>query len=277
MADPAWTGNGRLHPLGAARSCHAAARLLLFLFLLPLWPNAARAQGTLTNGWTHTGTIAPAGEADTWTFSANTGDRLVIRVGEITTTNTFTPRIRLQNPSAVQVAVASSGVAAEITFTATNTGTHTVIVDNSVVSTATGAYRLTLAQAPGAILVAPGDEGGPMTNGVAHVADLPPGDLDVWSFTASAGESLVVKVGQITQTNNFAPWVRLYGPDGALLGGDFAATAAEVTTRATNSGTFLVVIANDPYYSDAASGTYLLTWPKLAARSWCRRATMGGR
>jgi len=27
----------------------------------------------------------------------------------------------------------------------------------------------------------------------------------------------VVKVGQISETNNFAPWVRLYGPDGVLL------------------------------------------------------------
>jgi trimeric autotransporter adhesin len=258
-------GSKRHYPQAGGHSCHAGPRLLLCLFLLALGSNAALAQGTLTNGWTHTGTIAPAGDADTWTFSANAGDRLVIRVGEITTTNTFTPRIRLQNPSAVQVAVASSGVAAEITFTATNTGTHTVIVDNAVVSTATGAYRLTLAQAPGAIFVAPGDEGGPLTNGVAHVGDLPPGDLDVWSFTASAGESLVVKVGQITQTNNFDPWVRLYGPDGALLGSDAALTAAEIAVRATNSGTFLVVIANDPYYSDAASGFYLLTLAKTGS------------
>ena len=163
------------------------------------------------------------------------------------------------------MASASSAVAAEITFTATNTGTHTVIVDDAVGTSATGTYRLTLAQAPGAILVAPGDEGGPMTNGVAHQADLPPGDLDVWSFTANAGDSLVVKVGQITETNNFAPWVRLYGPNGALLVSDSAATAAEVATRATNSGTFLVVIANDPYYSAAASGRYLLTLAKTGS------------
>jgi trimeric autotransporter adhesin len=259
------TKNGRGSPHRVVPCWHVAARLLLFLLLLALWSSAAIAQGTLTNGWTHTGTISPAGDADSWTFSATIGDRIVIRVGEISQTNNFAPRIRLQNPSAVQVAVASAGVAAEIAVTATNTGTYTVTVDDAVGTTATGTYRLTLARAPGAIVVAPGDEGGPMTNGVAHQGDLPPGDLDVWSFTASAGDSLVVKVGQITQTNNFDPWVRLYGPDGALLGSATAVTAAEVTTRATNSGTFLVVIANDPYYSDAASGTYVLTLAKTGS------------
>jgi trimeric autotransporter adhesin len=255
----------RPSPAGAGHPCHAAVRLLLGLILLALGSNAAIAQGSLTNGWTHTGTISPAGDADSWTFSASIGDRIVLRVGEITQTGTFTPRIRLQTPTAVQQAIASSAVAVEIAVTATNSGTFTVIVDDAVGTTATGTYRLTLARVPGAILVAPGDEGGPMTNGVAHQGDLPPGDLDVWGFTANAGDSLVVKVGQITQTNNFDPWVRLYGPDGNLLGSSAAATAAEVATRATNSGTFLVVIANDPYYTDAASGTYLLTLAKTGS------------
>src|SRR6185295_5313585 len=30
----------------------------------------AGAQGALTNGWAHTGTISPAGDSDAWTFSA---------------------------------------------------------------------------------------------------------------------------------------------------------------------------------------------------------------
>ena len=89
-------------------------------------------QGTLTNGWTHTGTIAPIGHSDSWTFSANAGDSIVIRVGEISQTNAFTPRIRLQNPSAVQMASAQNSLAAEIAVTATNTGTFTVIVDDAV-------------------------------------------------------------------------------------------------------------------------------------------------
>ncbi len=234
---------------------------IIVLVALSVVPRVA-AQGSLTNGWTHTGTIAPVGDSDSWTFSASIGDRIVIKVGEISQTNTFTPRLRLQNPGAVQIAVASGAVAAEITVTATNTGTFTVIVDDAVGTTATGTYRLTLGKSPGAIFVAPGDEGGPLTNGVAHQGDLPIGDLDVWSFTATAGESIVLKMGQITDVSSFDPWVRLYGPDGVLVGSSFDFAAAEVTVRATNSDTFLVVVGNNPYNNAAGNGTYLLTLAK---------------
>ena len=109
-----------------------------------------------------------------------------------------------------------------------------------------GTYILTLAKTGSAIVVSPGDEGGPMTNGVVHQGNLPVGDLDLWNFTANAGDSIVLKMGQTSDTNNFDPWIRLYGPDGALVASSTATAAAEVTIRATNSGTFLVVVANNP-------------------------------
>ncbi len=235
------------------------------MLLLGTWSNTASAQGAMNNGWTHEGTISPVGDSDSWTFSANAGDSIVIRVGEITTlSGAFTPRIRLNNPLGGQQATASSAVASEIVVTATNTGTFTVIVDVAA-GTATGTYRLTLAKSPGAILVAPGDEGGPLTNGVDYIGNfLPPGDLDVWTFNALAGESIVLKAGQMTDTNNFDPWIRVYGPTGILLGSVTDVAAAEVTFRATNSGAFTVLIANDPYYSDAANGTYRLTLAKTS-------------
>jgi len=250
---------------GSCLSVYHLCRFWVLVLLLGVGlTHYAAAQGALTNGWTHTATIAPLGNADAWTFSATTGDSIVVRVGEISQTNAFTVRLRLQNPNAVQIATAQSAVSAEIVVTATNTGTFTVMVDDAL-GTATGMYRLTLVKAPGTIIVEPSDEGGPLTNGVAHLGNLPPGDLDVWNFTASSGENLVIKVGQITETNNLAAWVRLYGPDGALLGSGWDTYSAEVTVRATNSGTFSVVIANNPYYSDAASGTYLLTLAKTGS------------
>jgi hypothetical protein len=235
---------------------------LLILFVL-LTGNKILAQGTLTNGWTDTGTISPVGDSDSWTFSANAGDSIVVRVGEISTlSGTFSPRIRLNNPLGGQQAVASGATSAEIAVTATNSGTFTVIVDVAS-GTATGTYRLTLGKSPGAIFVAPGDEGGPMTNGVDYVNnDLPVGDLDVWTFTANTGDSCVIKMGRMTNTGNFEQWIRVYGPNGALIDSAFSLNSSEVSFRATNSGTFSVLIANNPYYSDAASGTYRLTLAK---------------
>ena len=239
--------------------------LFFILLLLALNINATNAQGILANGGTYGGTIAPIGDSDTWTFSATKGDSIIIKVGRVTQTNNFNPRIRLLNPASVQQALASSTSAAEIAVTATNTGTFTVIVDDAHGTSATGTYVLTLAKTGSPIVVSPGDEGGPMTNGVVHQGNLPVGDLDLWNFTANAGDSIVLKMGQTSDTNNFDPWIRLYGPDGALVASSTDTAAAEVTIRATNSGTFLVVVANNPYYSDAAGGTYVLTLAKTGS------------
>jgi hypothetical protein len=175
------------------------------LFLLAYSINIVRAQGELTNGSTYTGAIAPGGDFDTWTFSATNGDSILIKIGKITSTNNFTPRIRLFNPNSAQQALASSTSAAEIAVTATNTGTFTVIVDDVVSTTATGTYLLTLVKTGSALVVSPGDEGGPLTNGYAQPGNLPVGDLDAWNFTANAGDAIVVKVGQMSDTNNFEP------------------------------------------------------------------------
>jgi|GEM_PF-1179056 len=224
--------------------------------------NPARAQGALTNGWTHTGTIAPVGDSDSWTFTANAGDRIVVRIGEISQTNSFTPRIRLLNPGAAQQATANGSVAAEIAVTATNSGTFTVIADDSNGTTATGTYRLTLAKSPGTVTITPGDEGGPMTNGVMHTGTIDAGDLDMWTFSATAGDGIVVRIGKITDTSgNFTPWVRLYSPDGTLLDSGFGTSAGEVSVTATNSGTFTVV-AGDGNGALSGTGTYRLTLAK---------------
>jgi len=213
-------------------------------------------QGALTNGWAPTGTIAPAGDFDTWTFSANTGDRLVIRVGEISQTGSFTPRIRLQNPSAVQIASAQGALAAEIAVTATNTGTFTLIADDAVGTSATGTYRLSLAKAPGTVFLTPGDEGGPMTNAFQHTGTNLVGDLDLWTFSANAGDAIVLRMGAAA----YNPWIRLYGPDGVLVGqafdGSFGIRDADLRTQATNSGTFTVIAGS---LDVIASGSYILT------------------
>ena len=256
-----WRTNWRAATsLGQRRQSLAGLAIMLFLLLRAA--HDAQGQGTLTNGWTHTGTIAPIGHSDSWTFSANAGDSIVIRVGEISQTNTFTPRIRLQNPSAVQIASAQNALAAEIAVTATNTGTFTVIVDDAVGTSATGTYRLTLAKSPGTVFVAPGDQGGPMTNGVMHTGTIDVGDLDVWTFSANSADAIVVRLGENVDTSgNFTPWVRLYGPDGKLQDSGFGAVAGEVTITATNSGTFIVVVG-DGNGALSGTGSYRLTLAK---------------
>ena len=94
-----------------------------------------------------------------WSFSANAGDSLILRMGA----KDLNPWIRLYGPNG---ALASEVVSSRLdtrdvflTTQATNSGVYTVVV-SSTSGGYSGTYNLHLAQAPRAILVTPGDEGG---------------------------------------------------------------------------------------------------------------------
>jgi hypothetical protein len=153
------------------------------------------------------------------------------------------PWIRLFKPGNVQIGSDSGTAAAEIVVTAATNGTFTVIVaDGSAGGNLTGTYRLTLVKTGSPLVISAGDDGGPLTNGLTHTAAIDTGDIDAWSFIANAGENLIVRIGEITDTSaNFLPWIRLYGPDGASLDSGAGNVAGEIAVRATSSGTFTVV------------------------------------
>lgn len=201
-----------------------------------------QAQTPLSNGALQSGSLASAGDAQSWTFPADGGDALVLRVGA---TN-FTPRIRLFAPDNTLVAETTSGNTITrdgfVTARATNSGNYTVIVSASYANQS-GGYGLSLAQAPKPFVVSPGDEGGVLTNGTFNAGTIALGDLDLWSFTANSGDGLVVRVG----ATNFTPWIQLYGPGGALVeetkSGNSITRDGFLTLQATNSGNFTVVVS----------------------------------
>ena len=214
----------------------------------------------MTIGFTYPGNM-PIGDLEVWGFTATAGEAIVVRAGETSTTNNFLPWVRLYGPNGALLGSNDALGFGEVTARATNSGAFLVVIANNPYynSAGNGTYLLTLAKTGDPIVVAPGYQGGPLTNGFTTQANMPAGLLNVWGFTATAGESIVVRAGQITGTNNFLPWVRLYDPSGALLGSDNALGFGEVAVRAPHSGTFLVVIGNNPYYSGFGGGTYLLT------------------
>jgi hypothetical protein len=212
----------------------------------------------------HTGTVI-TGDLDLWTFNANSGDALIVRMGDITDTNTFTPWVRLYGPNGKLLGSGFGSSVGEVSVTATNSGTFlAVIADGNGALSGSGDYRLTLAKTDDPVIISTGDDGGPMTNGWMHTGLIVTGDLDLWTFSANSGDALIVRVGAITGTNTFTPWVRLYGPNGKLLGSGFGGVAGEATTTATNSGTFLVVIG-DGNGALSGSGNYRLTLAKTGS------------
>ena len=229
----------------------------------------------LANGGTHLGSISAAGESNTWTFTASAGESIVIRAGETATTG-FLPWLRLSGPTGALLASDFNAAAAEVSVRATNSGTFAVsIADGSAGRNQTGSYRLSLAKTGSALAISPSDEGGPLTNGASHLATIETGDVDAWTFTANAGESILIWVGEVTADDSLRPWLRLYGPDGVFLAEDFNAVAIEVTVRATNSGTFTVIVG-DGNAGRAGTGDYRLSLAKTGSPLAISSADEGG-
>ena len=115
----------------------------------------------LNNGENHTATKAAAGQTDSWTFTATLGDALLVAIGEVSGSATFTPWIRLVAPNGTTIGNNWNAAAAQIEVPAPATGTYTVLdASADAGNLGTGDSPLTLAKAPGAFVVSPGDHGG---------------------------------------------------------------------------------------------------------------------
>jgi len=218
--------------------------------------------GSMTNGFTYQGNLL-AGQLSVWSFTANTGDSMVVGMGDANrTAGDLDPYLRLYGPDGALLASGIGTFATEATARATNSGTFTVIAANYDSSSdgGNGTNQVTMGKSGSPIVVAPGDQGGSLTGAGAYNGSLLAGELDVWKFTACAGDSMVVGMSDLNRpAGDLDPYLRLYGPDGALLGSGIGTSTTEVTAQATNSGTFTVIAANYDSSSDGGDGGYQLT------------------
>jgi len=214
--------------------------------------------GVMINGAANPGNLS-LGDLDLWSFTANAGDNIVVRIGA----TGFRPYLTLHGPNGDQVAVGAGGGSGDtdayVLETAATSGTFTVVAQ-AYYANGAGPYTLHLAKAPGQFVVSPGDEGGTLTNGAASTGFLTKGDLDMWSFDATSGDNLLIRMG----APGFRPWIYLYGPTGKLIGTGLGATSADtdalIATTATNTGTFTIV-AQSYYYN--LSGAYTLNLARI--------------
>jgi trimeric autotransporter adhesin len=203
--------------------------------------------GPLTNGATHTGEILQ-GDVDVWTFTATAGDRVAAHIGEISDTDDFVPWIRVWTPAGGTIGDTwGAGAAALDDLVAPVTGTYLLLVasaDSGLYGE--GTYRLTSAKTPGPIIISAGDQGGSIpTTGAIQTGDILKGDVDVWTFTATAGQTIDVHIDQTAETADFVPWIRLWTPAGGTIGDTWGATAATLDNRvAPVTGTYFVLVAS---------------------------------
>ncbi len=239
--------------------------------------------GALANGGNHDGTI-DVGDLDTWTFDAAAGDSVLLRIGQLTGGDGFDPRLRLYDPHGELVASAAEGYGytvasdAQLSVIAALSGTYTVVVDSGFTS-GSGDYRLYYLEVPGAFTVPGGDQGGALANGGNHDGTIDVADLDAWTFDAAAGESVLLRVGQISGGNGFDPRLRLYDPNGDLIASAAegyaytGASDAQLSVIAALSGTYTVVV--DSGFT-SGSGDYRLYYLKVPGAFMVPGGDQGG-
>ena len=178
---------------------------------------------------------------------ASTGEGVQLRIGKIGGTPAFRPRFNVYGPTgALEESTCPTGNIGASLFTAPSSGVYTVVVLDCFSSgNQTGTYDLYFTRAPGA------NELGSLNDGLLRNEQIDIGDLDSYTFSAKAGDSIEV-TAQVDGAANRAPRFTLYDPTGAS---DF--TSPET---ACNSG-----IASHSF--TAGTGTYTLIVYDCAANA----------
>lgn len=243
----------------------------LYFLRLPGAPVIADEGGPMTNGGNHDGVIE-VGDLDLWTFSGQSGDKIVLRSGRLSGDPNFNPWLRLYDQSGVVVAstaTATAVSAVEISLTLTNTGTFTLLIADSTSGRADdqGEYRLQFARLPGSLTVA--DDGGILTSGDNRGGRITLGDLDPWTFTAEAGDRVILRSARPGDEANFNPWMRLYNAAGELVadtGSGSLDSTREIAQVVTNSGVFTVLLCDGSSGGFDQVGDYRVYFVKIPGR-----------
>ncbi|MCO7226763.1 hypothetical protein [Pleionea sp. CnH1-48] len=196
----------------------------------------ANEHGALSNGDYVSETIEQ-GDLDSYTFNANVGEHIQLRLSDKNNTAMYS-RIWLYGPNGEYITLGQGAYVAAISYKITESGTHTVIVsDQSACLCNGGDYELHFVQMPGA------NEHGQLLNGDSVTGSIEQGDLDSYTFDASSGEHIQLRLSDVNNTGMY-PRMWLYGPNGEYITLGQGAHVAAISYKITESGTHTVVISD---------------------------------
>ena len=258
VVDPAWMEAcildvGTMSDLSFARLYSSPPAVKAALSVTPPPVLDADHQGGLSADSTLDGTLA-AGAKHSFTFSVNQGAGVQIRLVDATG-NSFVPGYQVFNPTGVLAASISAQEVAYGSFTAGMTGTYTIVIsDASGLAGVQGNYRLHVATAPGA------NEHGLLAPGAVATGSIEKGDLDSWTFTASEGEGIQLRVTDVAG-GALVPAISVYNPSGGLTASTSNGEVAYTSFSAGMTGTYTVVVY-DWSTNVASTGDYKLYFTK---------------
>ncbi len=210
----------------------------------------------ITFGQILSASIDSLAEMDAYTFAANAGDKVLVRMGGLSNFPLHIwPEIEVYGPDGSQVCGASRGndVAETPTCSLTGTGTYTILALDHP-GTGTSAYALYLQRLDHPAHSVPIAFGQTRSGTIVSFADM-----HTYTFAAKAGDRVLVRMSWISGV--FEPEVRVNGPDGTQLCkalGVYAAEIASCTLTTTGNYAILAADAYDVYTSGIFTGHYTL-------------------
>jgi len=165
----------------------------------------------ISAGETKLGQFSLAGQMDRYDFTGTTGEVVNLQIED--SLGNY-PKMSLYRPDG-SFFTNSSGISYYATIwnlRLDQSGTYTLVCQDQT-SSGTNQYALTLVKVVGEN---PGQEdAGTLTAGETRMASLTFGDIDVFRFTGTTGEVIILQL-ENTQFGTY-PSLFLYGPDGSLV------------------------------------------------------------
>ena len=233
--------------------------------------------GAIDSGQRKEGRI-DRGDMDAYSFTGAAGDNVILTLVERGTDTAFDPQIFVYDPAGDLVTSDIGQLGTDALVSVATAGTYYVVVRDRVGEAnpgfydgeiEAGDYALRMFKAPGA-QVQDDPDGGPMTSGQRKDGSIGRGDLDAWTFTGAAGDTVIITLIERNRDKPFAPEMLVYGPNGALVTSDFGNIGTDTSVNITAAGTYHVVVRDrvseaNPGFYDAGidDGEYTLRLVKL--------------
>ncbi len=228
--------------------------------------------GTLVSGQTKSGSIQRLGDVDIYTFTANAGDSYELSLGDADANTPYQPFLTIYGPTGTQIGSQSSNshnTSVRLIETAAATGTYTAVVqDTSFNGSDLGAYTLEMVRAPATQQADSDGDGGTFVSGQTKSGSIQRlGDVDIYTFTANAGDSYELSLGDADANTPYQPFLTIYGPTGTSIASKSSSahnTSVRLIETAAATGTYTAVV-QDTSFNGSDLGAYTLEMVRVPA------------
>jgi len=211
----------------------------------------------ISTGDVQTNTIAMMAEVDEYTFTAAVGDRVTLSLAD-TASASYAPRAVLYSPSGQEVELRSATTGSQVghveggkkvvSAVLAEAGVYVIqVYDNNF--TDTGQYRLALEG-----LVDASEDAEPIVLGEVRSGTIDAGEIDEYTFLASAGDVVTVSLSDVDPGSDTELWAELYSPSGEKVeklygttGPDEVENGEKVVYPLPATGTYVIQVFDGDY------------------------------